>query len=89
MVDIDELVQHLCSKGFNCQKSPIDEFKIISVKLEIADNQIELIHFISEEITGLPTFLLSSPNDHGQLAHVSIFIYKGVNLGSICVNDRD
>lgn len=89
MVDIDELVQHLCSKGFNCQKSPIDELKIISVKLEIADNQIELIHFISEEITGLPTFLLSSPNDHGQLAHVSIFVYKGVNLGSICVNDRD
>ena len=89
MVDIEELVQYLCSKGFDCQKSPIDVFKIISVKLEIADNKIELIHFLSEEITELPTFLLSSPNDHGHLAHVSIFSYRGLDLGSICVNDRD
>jgi len=89
MVDIDELVQHLCSKGFNCQKSLIDEFKIVSVKLKIVDKPIELIHFLRGEITGLPTFFLSSPNDYGQLAHVSIDNDSSVDLGSICVNDRD
>lgn len=89
MVDIDELVQHLCDKGFNCQKSTIDEFKIISVKLEITDKPIELIHFLSDEITGLPVFNLTSPNDYGQLAHVSIFDFNGLDLGCICVNDRD
>jgi hypothetical protein len=89
MVDIDELVQHLCSKGFDCQKSLIDELNIISIKLDISDKPIELIHFVSDEITGLPIFSLSSPNDYGQLAHVSIFNYKELELGSICVNDRD
>jgi hypothetical protein len=89
MVDIDELVKYLCNKGFNCQKSPIDLFKIISVKLTISGKSIELIHLLTDEITGLPVFSLSSPNDSGQLAHVSIFDFNGLDLGYICVNDRD
>ncbi|MBA6256449.1 MULTISPECIES: ThiF family adenylyltransferase [unclassified Colwellia] len=89
MVDIDELVEHLCSRDFNCQKSPINLFKIISVKLTISGKPIELIHLLTDEITGLPVFSLFSPNDSGQLAHVSIFDFNGLDLGSICVNDRD
>lgn len=89
MVDIDTLVQHLCSKGFNCEKSPIDDFKVISVKLNVAEKSVELIHYLSDEITGLPVFLLSSPNEYGQLAHVSIANYKSFEFGFICVNDRD
>jgi hypothetical protein len=72
MVDIDELVRYLSDKGFSCQKSPIDLFRIISVKLTISGKSIELIHILTDEITGLPVFSLSSPNDSGQLAHVSV-----------------
>jgi len=89
MVDIDELVQHLCSKGFNCEKSFIDDSNFISVKLAISGKTVELIHLLTDEIIGLPIFLLSSPNDYGQLAHVSIDNSQPVELGSICVNDRD
>ena len=89
MVDIDELVQHLSNKGFHCQKSHINELKVISVKLSIADQPIELIHYLSDEITGLPIFLLSSPSDYRQLAHVSIDRFHSIEFGFICVNDRD
>jgi hypothetical protein len=89
MVDIDKLVQHLSDRGFSCHKSPIDLFKIISVKLTISGKPIELIHLLTDEITGLPVFSLTSPNDNGQLAHVSIFDFNGLDFGYICVNDRD
>jgi hypothetical protein len=89
MVDIDELVQYLFSKGFNCDKSFIDDSNFISVKLTISGKAVELIHLLTDEITGLPVFSLSPPNDSGQLAHVSIFDFNGLDLGHICVNDRD
>lgn len=89
MADIDSIVQYLLEKGFNCQKSPIDLFKIISVKLTISSKPVELIHFLTDEITGLPIFSLSSPTEYGQLAHVSINKFMGYEFGSICVNDRD
>lgn len=89
MVDIDELVLYLCSKGFNCEKSFIGDSIFISIKLRISGTTVELIHLLTDEITGLPIFILSSPNDYGQLAHVSIDSDHPVEIGSICVNDRD
>jgi hypothetical protein len=89
MISADEIVQYLCSKGINCQKLVVGDKDIISVEFKVEDTVIELLHFPSKEITGLPAFYLSSPNDFGHLAHVTIVNLSGVDVGCICVNDRD
>ncbi|KJY80280.1 ThiF family adenylyltransferase [Vibrio nigripulchritudo] len=89
MVTIGKITDHLTSKGFDCNVLNFFENDAISVSLEIAGKQIELIHFPTSEITSLPVFLLTKPSDLGHLAHVLNDKIDDVEFGSICVNDRD
>lgn len=89
MVTIREIIEYLTSKGFHCKALNFIDNDAISVSLNIAEKKIELIHFPTSEITSLPVFLLNRPSDVGHLAHVLNDKVDDVELGSICVNDRD
>jgi hypothetical protein len=89
MISVDEIVEYLCNKGLNCQKLTVNGEELITIKLEIENKLVELVHFYTKEIAGLPMFYLSSPSEFGHLAHVTIVNKIGVDLGSICVNDKD
>ena len=89
MTDNIEIIEYLKSKGFTCQELDFKGINAISVDVAIAEKLIELIHFPSSEIAGLPVFLLVNPSEIGHLAHVLNYQENGYDLGSICVNDRD
>ncbi|MGL1633562.1 ThiF family adenylyltransferase [Vibrio parahaemolyticus] len=89
MVQVEKIIEHLISKGFDCQEIDFCGSEAIAIRLEIATRRFELIHFPEKEITALPVFLLANPNEVGQLAHVLNTEINGVKLGSVCVNDRD
>lgn len=89
MVEAEEIIRHLSSKGFDCQKVVVEDHDAITVQLDIAGVQVELIHLLTPEILSLPEFLLSKPNDFGHLAHVMSSKVGDIELGSVCVNDRD
>lgn len=89
MVEVNEIIEYLNRKGFDCQKMVFEGCDAITVKLDIVGKPVELIHIVTPEITNLPIFLLSAPNDFGHLAHVMNTDISNIELGSICVNDRD
>ncbi|AYV24972.1 ThiF family adenylyltransferase [Vibrio mediterranei] len=89
MVASEGIVEHLSSRGFDCKAQDFNGVGAIAISLEIAEKKIDLIHFLTSEITRLPVFYLINPRDVGHLAHVLFFKVADVEYGSICVNDKD
>lgn len=89
MTKVSVIIEYLRSKGFTCRELDFKGINAISIDVKVAGKDIELIHFPSPEITGLPVFLLAKPCEVGHLAHVLKYEKDGYELGSICVNDKD
>lgn len=89
MIKIDDIIQYLISKGFNCIPCEVEGAIAITVRLEIGSKSVGLIHFPTSEITCLPVFLLDKPKEVGHLAHVQKHKIGNYEFGYICVNDRE
>jgi len=89
MVLLDEIVNYLKTRNFQCIKSQVIEKDTLTVSVIIGKQKVNLSYFYDQEITSLPTFWLKEPLQFMPLAHVNIRNISGVDFGWICVNDAD
>lgn len=89
MISPEEISLYLQEKGYNCTKIIFGGHDAITVTQDVGEYELKLVNLALPEISGLPKFFLLNANDLGQLAHVENTQIHGVDVRSICVNDRD
>ena len=86
-VDYNAITQHLVSQGYQAEFEETDNTRSLTVTIYVSGKSIELVHFVCEEFSALPSFRLKNCTKYGVLAHVLEIDQTG--YGAVCVGDRD
>lgn len=86
---MDDLILYLTECGYISSPYSQGNKVFIKVTITVEQHRIELVHHLVDEITSLPCFFLLNPKKYGQLAHVTWTEIDELQLGYVCVNDRD
>nr|VFK21897.1 MAG: ThiF family protein [Candidatus Kentron sp. LFY] len=88
-MNYDDIVSHLRSVGYRTELSDLEGKRVLKVEVEIGQGRMELIHFCTNELIGIPAFFVEDDERFGELAHVFPPSISGGNLCSICVGDSE
>nr|VFJ54249.1 MAG: ThiF family protein [Candidatus Kentron sp. FW] len=88
-MNYDDIVSHLGSVGYRAELSDLSGKNVLKVHIETVQHRIELIHPCTDELIGIPTFLIKDDGRLGECAHVFPVPVDGGNLCGICVGDSD
>lgn len=86
-MNYNQISDHLLNIGYSVSLKQSDNTGYLEVIRYIEGKKLSLIHFLVDELRGLPDFLIANHQEFGNLAHVMPTTCG--NFGSVCIGDRD
>lgn len=87
-LNYESIYLHFLNSEFDIEPTSHTGFNALSLRFEISNRIVTLIHFHVLELQNLPSFYLVDCSSYGNLAHV-LQSQEYENLGAICINDLD